>query len=94
MRCRGSYAFEAHLRCCPTDTSDVLCGWQAVAVQGTYPAWKLRQADVTCSSLSELTVYNLRRLFAYSGQEFMDTQKQIQAPPKRLRAATVGLVDP
>ena len=63
-------------------------------MQGTYPAWKLRQADVTCSSLTELTVYNLRRLFANSGNEFMDYQKQVQQPPKRLRAATVGLVDP
>ena len=50
---------------------------QAVAVQGTYPAWKLRQADVTCSSLTELTVYNLRRLFANSGNEHMDLQKQV-----------------
>lgn len=37
---------------------------QAVAVQGAHKHYQLQQADLTCSSLSELTVYNIRRLFA------------------------------
>lgn len=41
-----------------------------------YPAYKLRSADVTVASLDQLTVYNLRRLFANAGDEFMDLRKQ------------------
>ena len=37
---------------------------QAVAVQGAHKHYQLQQADLTCSSLDELTVYNIRRLFA------------------------------
>ncbi|GLC42989.1 hypothetical protein PLESTB_000279100 [Pleodorina starrii] len=48
----------------------------AVAVSPDYPAYKLRSADVTVASLDQLTVYNLRRLFANAGDEFMDLRKQ------------------
>ncbi|GLI71252.1 hypothetical protein VaNZ11_016375 [Volvox africanus] len=48
----------------------------AVAVSPDHPAYKLRSADVTVASLDQLTVYNLRRLFANSGDEFMDLRKQ------------------
>ena len=50
---------------------------QAVAVQGSHPGYQLQNADLTCSTLSELNVYNIRRLFANRGQEFMDRNKQI-----------------
>lgn len=40
----------------------------AVAASAEYPAYKLRTADVTCAALSDLTVYNIRRLFANSGE--------------------------
>jgi hypothetical protein len=33
-------------------------------VQGAHKHYQLQQADLTCSSLDELTVYNIRRLFA------------------------------
>ena len=33
---------------------------QAVAIQGPLPGYQLKNADLTCSSLGELTVYNLR----------------------------------
>ena len=74
---------------------------QAVAVQGTHPAYKLGQADLTCSSLSELSVYNIRRLFATRGSDFMDKKKAFVAsrgvPPKggdpRWRVAN-GTVEP
>ncbi|EFJ47472.1 hypothetical protein VOLCADRAFT_61265 [Volvox carteri f. nagariensis] len=48
----------------------------AVAISPDYPAYKLRTADVTVASLDQLTVYNLRRLFANAGDEFMDLRKQ------------------
>ena len=51
------------------------CTMKAVAVQGYFKGYQLKQADVTCASLDELTVYNLRRLFANRGSEFMDHMK-------------------
>jgi hypothetical protein len=35
--------------------------------QGPYRAYQLQTADLTCSSLGELTVYNIRRLFVSGG---------------------------
>ena len=62
---------------------------------GTHPAWKLHAADLTCSSLDELTVYNLRRLFANSGNEFMEVcQQRSSAPNKPVRWATTTVSDP
>lgn len=37
---------------------------RSVALCSAYPAYKLKAADLTISRLSELTVYNMRRLFA------------------------------
>ena len=47
-----------------------------MAVARHHPVYKLRTADVTCMDLSDLAVYNVRRLFANSGEEFMDLRKQ------------------
>ncbi|MEW5307356.1 MAG: hypothetical protein WDW38_001257 [Sanguina aurantia] len=52
------------------------CTMKAVAVCGLYPAYALKQADVTCGRLSELTVYNIRRLFANQGSDFMSLELQ------------------
>lgn len=52
---------------------------RAVAVSGLHPGYALGNADLTCASLAELTVFNLRRLFANSGHDFMDLQTR-QAP--------------
>lgn len=52
------------------------CTMKVVAVQGSFTAYQLKQADVTCASLTELTVYNVRRLFANLGNEFMDLAKE------------------
>lgn len=72
-----------------------MCIVQAIAVLGSHPAWKLHAADLTCSSLDELTVYNLRRLFANSGNEFMDVCEQRQGPSGRpLRWAPASVIDP
>jgi len=47
--------------------------------------YDLGQADLTVGNFSELSVINLRRLFANRGSSFMDLQKQIieKTPPKR-----------
>lgn len=65
------------------------CSMKAVALIGSHPAYELTQADLAVSSFSELSVINLRRLFANKGAEFMDLQKQPaeKNPPKR-RTAT------
>ncbi|KAG5090354.1 hypothetical protein JHK82_049132 [Glycine max] len=61
------------------------CTMMAVALIGAHPAYDLGQADLTVANFSELSVINLRRLFANKGSSFMDLQKQIieKAPPKR-----------
>jgi len=43
------------------------CSMKAIGVQGPYRAYQLQTADLTCSSLAELTVYNIRRLFVSGG---------------------------
>lgn len=43
------------------------CTMKAVAVCGVYPAYALKQADVTCGRLSELTVYNIRCVGSVNG---------------------------
>lgn len=47
--------------------------------------YDLGQADLAVGSFNELSVINLRRLFANKGSTFMDPQKQIieKSPPKR-----------
>ena len=47
--------------------------------------YELVQADLAIAKYSELSVINLRRLFANKGISFMDLQKQIieKAPTKR-----------
>ncbi|GAB2299394.1 hypothetical protein Dimus_033465 [Dionaea muscipula] len=61
------------------------CTMMAVALIGAHPAYELVQADLAVGSYSELSVINLRRLFAQRGFNFMDLQKQIieKSPPKR-----------
>lgn len=61
------------------------CTMMAVALIGAHPAYELVQADLAIAKYSELSVINLRRLFANKGISFMDLQKQIieKSPPKR-----------
>ncbi|KAI4306535.1 hypothetical protein L6164_029804 [Bauhinia variegata] len=61
------------------------CTMMAVALIGAHPAYDLGQADLAVASFNELSVINLRRLFAVKGSTFMDLQKQIieKSPPKR-----------
>ncbi|XP_075502607.1 5-amino-6-(5-phospho-D-ribitylamino)uracil phosphatase, chloroplastic-like isoform X4 [Primulina tabacum] len=61
------------------------CTMMAVALIGAHPAYDLGQADLAVASFNELSVINLRRLFADVGSTFMDLQKQVidKAPSKR-----------
>ncbi|KAJ4971600.1 hypothetical protein NE237_004699 [Protea cynaroides] len=61
------------------------CTMMAVALIGSHPAYELVQADLAVASFNELSVINLRRLFAHKGSTFMDLQKQVieKSPPKR-----------
>ncbi|XP_039174156.1 5-amino-6-(5-phospho-D-ribitylamino)uracil phosphatase, chloroplastic isoform X2 [Eucalyptus grandis] len=61
------------------------CTMMAIALIGSHPAYDLEQADLTVASFNELSVINLRRLFANKGSTFMDLQKQIaeREHPKR-----------
>lgn len=47
--------------------------------------YELDQADLAIASFAELSVINLRRLFANKGSSFMDLQKQVidKSTPKR-----------
>uniref|UniRef100_A0A452Y3Y5 Haloacid dehalogenase-like hydrolase superfamily protein n=5 Tax=Triticinae TaxID=1648030 RepID=A0A452Y3Y5_AEGTS len=61
------------------------CTMMAVSLIGAHPAYELEQADLAVARYSELSVINLRRMFAHKGLSFMDMQKQIieRSPPKR-----------
>ncbi|XP_078436381.1 haloacid dehalogenase-like hydrolase (HAD) superfamily protein isoform X2 [Wolffia australiana] len=61
------------------------CTMMAVGLIGPHRAYELVQADLTVGGFSELSVINVRRLFAHKGFHFMDPQKQLaeKAPPKR-----------
>ena len=52
----------------------------------------LKQADLSVGSLSELAVFNIRRLFANRGSEFMALQQKAAdqpAPKRRIRNGTM-----
>jgi len=51
------------------------CTMRAVAVVGRSTAPQLSNADLTIVDFEELTIYNLRRLFANRGSDFMDLKK-------------------
>ncbi|KAG1659696.1 hypothetical protein FOA52_004335 [Chlamydomonas sp. UWO 241] len=80
---------------CPSEvTAAHNCTMKAVAVCSAYPAYSLKQADLTVGSLSELTVYNMRRLFATQGSEFMDVKQQQNGDDgKRKRRLGLGTMD-
>lgn len=46
-------------------------------MQGAHKGYELQAADLTCSAMSELSVYNVRRLFANKGYEAMDLRQHI-----------------
>lgn len=77
---------------CPSSvTAAHNCTMRAVALMGPHTAPQLRAADLTIGSMTELSVYNLRRLFANKGAEFMDLKQKFGGQAtngRRLRNAT------
>lgn len=70
-----------------------MCAPQAVAIQGhPHKAYQLKAADLTLAALDELTVYNIRRLFAQRGAEFMDIQTASVGKPPRQTRTTNGTI--
>uniref|UniRef100_A0A1J3IHA0 Phosphorylated carbohydrates phosphatase n=1 Tax=Noccaea caerulescens TaxID=107243 RepID=A0A1J3IHA0_NOCCA len=61
------------------------CTMMAVGLIGAHRAYDLVQADLAVANFYDLSVINLRRLFANKGSTFMDHEKQIieKSPPKR-----------
>ncbi|KAH6757319.1 Haloacid dehalogenase-like hydrolase superfamily protein [Perilla frutescens var. hirtella] len=61
------------------------CTMMAIALIGAHPAYDLGQADLAVGNFNDLSVINLRRLFAHKGSTFMELQKQVieKTPPKR-----------
>ncbi|WMV33665.1 hypothetical protein MTR67_027050 [Solanum verrucosum] len=68
------------------------CTMMAVALIGAHPAYDLGQADLAVGSFSELSVINLRRLFAHKGSNFMDLEKQIAEKAPRRRKLTIDTI--
>ncbi|KAK4363565.1 hypothetical protein RND71_018806 [Anisodus tanguticus] len=68
------------------------CTMMAVALIGAHPAYDLGQADLAVGGFSELSVINLRRLFAHKGSTFMDLEKQIAEKAPRRRKLTIDTI--
>lgn len=66
---------------------------KVVALQGIFRAYQLKQADLTCATLAELTVFNVRRLFALRGAENMDLSLQNADVPRKLVKTANGTSD-
>jgi len=70
------------------------CSMKAVAMVGVHPSFRLQTADLTCASMAELRVYNIRRLFANVGSERMDLLKQNSGDtPFRRKPIASGTID-
>lgn len=53
------------------------CTMKAIAIIGTYKHYDLKHSDLTCMNLNrDLSIINIRRLFAMEGENFMDLQQQ------------------
>lgn len=70
------------------------CTMKAVGVLGEHKGYQLQHADLTCSRFSQLTVYNIRRLFANKGSEFMDLRFQYSGNGTAKRRITNATMDP
>ena len=66
------------------------CMVQVVAVQGAHKGYHLQAADLTCSAMSELSVYNVRRLFANRGYEAMDLRQHIVGTSDKPKKRRIG----
>lgn len=51
---------------------------KVVAIIGAHPAYEMKTADQLVSDFDGLVIYNIRRLFAEDGMEFMDPQTELE----------------
>ena len=65
---------------------------KAVALTSLHPAWEFGAADLTVASFSDLSVVNVRRLFALDGLAWMDLAAEKVAPPARGRRGVAAAV--
>jgi beta-phosphoglucomutase-like phosphatase (HAD superfamily) len=64
---------------------------RAVGVMGEHPGYRLNTADLTCGNMRELTVYNIRRIFANVGCQLMDLKRMASGEQSRpLRPSRVA----
>jgi beta-phosphoglucomutase-like phosphatase (HAD superfamily) len=67
------------------------CTMRAIAIVGRSTAPQLSNADLTILNFEELTIYNIRRIFANGGSNFMDLKKakgyDSSEKPSRIRNA-------
>ncbi|KAL8050059.1 hypothetical protein ABFX02_06G058500 [Erythranthe guttata] len=68
------------------------CTMMAVALIGAHPAYDLGQADLAVGSFNELSVINLRRLFAHKGSTFMELEKQVEEKTPSRRKLTIDTI--
>jgi beta-phosphoglucomutase-like phosphatase (HAD superfamily) len=72
------------------------CTMRAVALMSPHTAPQLAGADLAIAAMDELSVYNVRRLFANAGSEFMDLRKQrvSERDARRPRPSAAALEGP
>lgn len=51
---------------------------KVVGLIGTHPAYEMKTADLNVSSYDELVIYNIRRLFSETDNEFMDVETEFE----------------
>ncbi|CAA6654642.1 unnamed protein product [Spirodela intermedia] len=67
------------------------CTMMAIGLIGAH-RYELVQADLTVGCFSDLSVINLRRLFAHKGFGFMELQKQVVEKSPRKRKLTIDTI--
>ena len=63
------------------------CTMKAVGVVGSYKHYDLNHADLTCGSMSELSLINVRRLFALDGEFHISVSLSLSFLPSLLTAS-------
>lgn len=70
------------------------CSMRAVAVMGVHPGYRLNTADLTVGNMSDLAVYNLRKLFANADSDFMQLAKESTSHrPRRVKPTGSAVMD-
>ena len=63
---------------------------------GDFKAYELKAADVTVASLGELTIYNIRKIFANEGADSLGALRKERdtSVPRRRRPITADMLPP